>query len=809
MQHKTSLAPSFVSLFARAQPFSVARRCQGRAQKRVAACCLLAVASFTACLPATNPCDPASDPSIRRTASISGMVVDQAGAPVAGVPVFISGAGDSKVSGDDGTFTFPALLPNDDGRGYEIIAVPQAPIAGGRAVADSLGCNEAQVDVLVPVVVPPASPEVEITQATAPDRLFVAFAAASDKVVDVTDVNLHATINACDAPSSDITYRVEVRAPFGTWLEAVLAHAPVPMGEAGVIHDDAEGTRVVSVSTLGTVDDACARATCGYYSYAYASLAENTNARCAEVVGYRTASGEPAPLTAYERYEVRVRADVHVADSEARALPKIVSSSATAAPGELSLTPTAVLPVPMAGDDETDATLRADIDIRGAAPINKNRFALIDREGMVVVGGGTLSDGEIRGVMGMDPAISEGMVVDNGTTADAMDEIMTDSGDAAISLLPAGKWVRVWKRRAQDSMIDKVFVGAFPGDAPQNANPPQPVFDVDMLFPGAADAFRGFHWLARPAGTLVGGPYDPPDAYLLLFAKGIVILEQQPAGSSETAMMDGATTSLIDASFPTTNGAPGSLCAAVNALGVVTTSAGTTYGACWDLRTLNPSISLADLQILATDPESTDPATTFHIFADEAGDEVVVIKSEHLLLRNLPDSATSIVDVVRTLRVGLNPSALQPTQMLDCANDTKRPVMVVANRGSQDLSILALATGGVSASHVVETAVVPLPAVPVRFFADPVGPTCEDPYLWVVADDGRTFPVDMRIDRLSIPLCGSSECAVETRSRARVGAVGRNEKGRGRVLLGGKGVLSEVGFLRPAHTPTFVIKALD
>jgi hypothetical protein len=782
------------------------------------ACCL---AAFTACLPATNPCDPAADPNIRRTASISGVVVDQNDNPVPGVPVFISGAGDSKVSGDDGTFTFDALLPNDDGRGYEIIAVPQAPTAGGRTVAPTLSCQEDVSDVKVPVVVPPPSPEVEISQATAPDRLLVAFAAATDEETGVDETNIAETLSACGTSASSISYRIEVRAPFGTWSEAVLAKSPVATGEAGalaVVGDDPTAmppedapANVTDLVTKPSTDDRCARATCGFYSYAYPALADNANARCVEVVGLRAADGSETSLEAYERYEVRVRADIHVADAELNALPKTVSSAATAAPGELSLTPTAVLPVPLSPDLETDKVLRAAIDIKSAAPINKNRFALISGDGMVVVGAGTLEVGEVRAVMGMDPVTSEGLMLDNTTTAAAENEVMANDGDAAISLLPAGKWVRVWKRRANDSMIDKVFIGAYPGETAANPNPEQPTFDVDMMFPGAADAFRGFHWLARPAGTLTEGPYNPPDAYMLLFTKGIVILEQSASSGTDPAMMGGTTTNSMTSFYPGYDGGiGGSLCNAVNDLGVFDNADGsTTYGACWDLRTLNPDIALADTKILAVRSDDTSPSATFHVFADEAGDAVVIVKSEHLIMQNVPAAASSIVDVAATVQVGLFPSALQPTQLLDCSNETAEPVMVVANRGSQDLSILRVSGDGTSAFDVVETAVVPLPAVPVSFFPDPVGPTCEDPYLWVVADDGRTFPVDMRIDRLSIPVCGEAVCAVETRSRARVGAVGRNASGRGRVLLGGKGVLSEVGYLRPSLTPTFEVTTLD
>jgi len=766
------------------------------------------------CLPATNPCDPSADPSIRRTASIEGVVVDQSGAPVPGVPVFISGAGDSKVSGDDGTFVFDGLLPNDDGSNYEIIAVPQAPIAGGRAVASPLGCEETLTDVQVPVVVPPPSPEVEISQATAPDRLFVAFASAGENDVSLDDDDVLAAVDGCGLEESGLTYRIEVRAPFGAWHEAVLAKSPVMSGEAGALRDpdapalvapDEEVEPAVAVHTAKLVDDVCARATCAYYSYAYPSLAENENARCVEVVGLKDTGGVERPLSAYERYEVRVRADVHVEGFEQKALPRTVSSAASASPGELSLTPTAVLPVPMHDDPLVDEDLRAELDIQGAAPINKNRFALISGDGLMVVGGGTLDEEDVRDVMGTDPVTDDGMVVDDMTTAAASDEVANDNGKA-VALLPAGKWVRVWKRRLNDSMIDKVFVGAFPGDVPAGAEGQQPIFDVNMLLPEVAESFRGFHWLARPEGTLTSGPYNPPDAYLLLFTKGVVVLERNAANSEDPAMMGGTTPDSIAGFYTTYDASLTSLCDAVNDVGVVPGAEGTTYGACWDVRSLNPDVELADTQILATHDGETSPSTTFHIFADAAGEEVVVVKTAHLLMQDLPVGATSILDVATTVRVGLSPSALMPTRMLDCAaseDQQARPVVVVANRGSQDLSILRVKDDGTSAEDVVEHAVVSLPSMPVRFLPDPVGPTCDDPYIWVVADDGRTFPVDMRVERLGIPLCGQAECAIETRSRAKAGAVGRNTTGRGRVLLGGKGVLAEVGYLRPARAPTF------
>jgi hypothetical protein len=348
-------------------------------------------------------------------------------------------------------------------------------------------------------------------------------------------------------------------------------------------------------------------------------------------------------------------------------------------------------------------------------------------------------------------------------------------------------------------MIDKVFVGDAAGTAPATEEGQQPVFAMDFADASLTAGFRGFRWLTLPEGSPLSGPYNPPDAYVLLFDHGIALLEQHADGQG---LMDGPAGAPLSLFFPSDPGTGDSFCGGMTTdMGEIGVDGAVRYGACWDLRTLRPDVDLADMQILRSANDVDGLSSTFHLFADRNSDEVVVVRTDRLLGQSLPLGVTSVNELVQKVKVGIGPTAFSPSSLVTCDGTTQlaeRPVMLVANQGSQDVSVL-----GVDGEDVAELAVIAMPAVPVSFFLDVSPPTCADPYAWVVGDDGRSFPLDMRDTSIGIPSCGDETCGVATRRRAEAGAIARTVGGRSRVLIGGDGLLGEVGFLRPARDACF------
>lgn len=787
-----------------------------------------------ACVPATNPCDPNAPDEVRRTATLQGAVVDQDEQPVVGVTVSITGPGGAKTTstGENGRFSFTDLIPG----AFEVAALPEAPLVGGRLTVPDLGCREVIDDLQVVVVRPPSAPEVDLVLATAPDRLFVAFPSAAPLDVATLDDDALAhpgAVAGCGAAAdvAPLRYRVEVREPFGAWLPAVVVADPV-------WSDEDAATPLWRALTH--IDEGCARAACGYYTYAFDELTRNANARCAEVVGV-VEDGAARHLSPFARYQVRVRAEIDTrGEPEKQQLPPRVSSDASAVPGRLSLTPTAELPVPMITDPELtaeevaalDDQLRASLDVTQVVPVADGRFALIHDGTLLVAGAGA---SEARAASGVDgevnstnqPVVDDGLFFDDATSASTSSEV-AGSGARALAVLPAGQWVRVWKRRAGgDSMVDKVWVGDTWGTAPQNANPDEPVVNIDMGLDALNEAFRGFRWLTIPEGSAIDpdAPYNPPDAYLLYFKQGVAMFEK-PSDGSDGLMSDvmngsrgnggspdfyGDENSLLDSptGVPDGNFAELELCNHMNnGMGVMEDATGKLqYGACFNLATAAGEIDIADVNTLRSHPGDATIEQTVHLFADQQGDRVVFMQTAHLLGTNLPWAGATTEDVWDEVAVGMEPVAFQPSALLTCDGLTeldRSAVMLVANRGSQDVSVLEVGEAPPESPlslSVEEGAVVALPAVPERFFVDADGPSCENPYSWIVGEGGILMPIDMRVGSLGVPECGDEPCAVQTRSRARAGGVSRNLEGRSRVLIGGQGMLSEIGFLRPSRVP--------
>lgn len=734
---------------------------------------LLSPIAFVGCIDATNPCDPDAELSERKTSTLRGLVEDQDGAPMAGVTVTIPGHPTPAISGDDGGFSFEQLPPNEDG--YELIALPDAPAIGGRTVAPPLGCKDDVGGVTLIVAVPPASPEVEIVQATSPDRLFVAFSAASGST----------------------HYRVEVRAPFETWQPAVLSSEPV---DAALLASGGDYER-----DSATDDDA--RSFCGAFRYVHADL-ESENARCAEVVGI-VHDGDVLPLEEHGSYEVRVRAERTLDDGlvVSQRLPEMVESQATGVPGELSLVPTALLPVMLDPDPAAHLQKLGAMQVDAIVPVADGRFAMLgalgNSAGMMIVGQAAHTAPDAYD--NVDTAPTNAMAYDEDS-ATATAEVTANEG-RGVALLPAGRWVRVWKRFTDPetltarSQVEKVFIGNT-DLSEQHIPQAEPEFAFDTTALGAGGQVRAFSWLVRPEHRLPGDDhYNPPDGYMLLMRSGYVLLEREGVGE---ALLDVFAEDFEDGSADHVYGGSGSnepnamttgICSQLGsgALGVDGPDGQRSIRVCLDLEgALGEVLNLTGAAILPRRMDAVHPADTFHVLTDTAGDRVLAVESESLLGRD----GRPLKDLISEVRVGVQPAAMTSARLLDCGS-APAPAVLVANRGSLDISVLSVVGTGFTA-RVEETAIIGVPGVPVRFLEDPDGVTCHDPFVWVVLDDGRMVPLDMRRDRLGVPTCGGEACAVRSRDRAPVGAVSRDVDGRSRVLVGGRGMLGEVGFLRPS-----------
>lgn len=795
----------------------------------------LAPLALGGCFQPTNPCDPSAPADVRSQGTrITGTVVDQNRTPLAGVPVTISGRSDTQVSALNGTFAFDNLLP---GAAYELVALPSAPLVGGRARTSELQCLSAINDVDVVVVVPPQSPEIELVRATSERRLFVAFGAVAgddeeavpgsadfydddDGPRDAWSVNADCAARADQAP---LRYRVQVRAPFDEWRDARLSAFPWidPMQVSAA----SAAERTAEDYTLVGVDDLCSAALCARYAYLEESLADD-RARCAEVIGVvgedPTGNEEIQPLTAFGSYQVRVRTELRTDDAQRAqyTLPERILAAASTVPSQMSLLPGALLPVV-----DSTGTPRDVGDVRAIQPTAGGRFALVDGDWIALIGDGAdVLDDAAEQAVG-DGAACQGALGSDDGCEQAMASDMT--GDLApaesaepLAVLPSGSWLRVVRRAdngvdVPDAAIKKVYVGTDAASArsgpsvdAEAANALEPALAFDAGAEEAGSALRAFRYLTPPAGALVDDGVNPPDAYALVYRSALVMMEQGNVGTM--ALRFFTTAAAIDASsglfavgwagdaegVDTTAGLGGS-CAALKSVGAESGSfddgviGQRRVSVCYDVgAALGESVDLRDFDQLVGAGGST------YVIADGANDRLLAASEEALTCAGCAAGAiTPLAAQLSQVRVGREPVALFRTHTVDCSTDpVPRQVILVANHGSGDLSMVEEQPGGLQ-----ETAVIPLPALPASFLEDPAGPTCDDPFIWVIADDGQVIAVDMRGEP-SVPVCGDTACALGTRGRGAVGGVQRRRSdgvGPGRALIGGPGLLGEIGFFRP------------
>ena len=792
---------------------------------------VLVACSLPSCLPPTNACDPSASAAVQAEGTgITGRVIDQDGVGRAGVTVTVLGTAHTAVSGDDGTYGIENVAPST--QGYSVRAEPQAPAQGGTRVVGPVGCQERVEDADVVVAVAPEAPEVEMLRAVTSTSLVVAFGSGDtfadspessatfydaqgdggDAFRSPVDVALDCRSRANAAARA---WRVQVRPPFEGWHDAVLNAFPWLDGAAavGLGAQPSPGAFFDGDSLIAErTEDVCAAALCAQFSYLEASLAD-PRARCANVVGYID-GGDLFPLDAFGSYDVRVLTERKLDEQLVLdfALSTRVSSAAAARSVQISLVPGALLPLV---DENGIAFDGRSLQVQSVIAANAGRFALVQETGVLVLGGGAdvlLNAGVDQ--VGAD-APQDAVAVD-GLSAETVNADFLDDGDAAavaLAALPAGDWLRVVKESDAVSAVEKIFIGTSSDSALEGPEAEQSsVFDaVEATLPispgrSALGTLRAISYLDPGSVSLNSSFANPADAYLLLYQRGFLLVENGDANSlvlaglanqidvnggydtdwDDVTALDGSALSAFDGDCGIVLSTDPAAFRVVGADDDANGVARKSVAACFDVAVATGGdVDLRDAAVFGgAEPQQ--------VIADAAADRVLVIG-----LGALSGRQGRLVDAVVEVPVGHEPVRLTHSRSLDCGvGGDNVEVILVANAGSADVSVLQRRGDGT----VAEVAVAALPVAPADFVDDVDGPTCEDPFAWVIAADGRIFPLDMR-GTPSVPLCNGAPCEISSRGRARSGAISRDGVRPARAVVGGSGLVGELGFLRPAALP--------
>jgi hypothetical protein len=612
---------------------------------------------------------------------------------------------------------------------------------------------------------------------------------------------------------------LQVRAPFEEWKDAVLSSFP---------WIDTPGGAVPDVAYTDRLEDTCAKAICAQFSYLDSALA-NPRARCADIVGTRDSAGAILPLTPYGSYDVRALAELRTPD-DLRAqftLPERVLAAPPETSGQTSLVPGSLLPV--VGNDGQPRTVGS---ITGISSTAGGRFALVDGQALSVIGDGadTLSQ-NAQGNVGAADA-PQGAFGEDGTASTNLDDAFTSDVGAAsaepLALLAAGDWVRVVRRLDTGAAsVEKVYVGTSagaaaagpaPGDVAENAE--HPALHIDPTSTSAGTGLRAFSYLAPGANALDDEGALPRDEYLLLYGTAFVLIEQAPAQTLALGYFASGAARDVDGNIVGTTWAGSrqddqDLAAFGGACGRLSGDNGASpdlvdnnpgvadrvnVSVCYDVGSaLGQDVDLRDMKLLGdlsgSDSTGSDARA---VFSDARNDRLLVAPLPALECSDCnAAAATPLSTQLAEVRVGREPEGMLRTRVLDCGGaGLDRPVLLVANHGSGDVSVVE--DDGTGSGTTVETAVLPLSSPPVSFLDDADGATCGDPFVWAIADDGTVIPIDMRGEP-SVPPCKGASCSVGTRGRGAVGAISRQVAGGGpsRSLVGGNGLLGELGFFRP------------
>ena len=738
-----------------------------------------------ACVAPENPCDSQAEPTLRQTASLSGIVLDQDERPVAGVTVLVNEASKTTVSAEDGTFTIVDLLPNDGDEGYEVSAVPMPPLLGGVVRAEPVGCRAEVTDIELRVARPPAAPATDWVQATSDERLLVGF----PSVVD----------SEGGAQADAYRYQVELRVPFGTWKKALLtcdseaAQRPWAEIEADV------------TAYEHTITDSCAQHLCLAYVDA-APILDAGSARCAQVVGIEDADSASGYSRLHRNgsYLVRVvserSSNMNITDQR---LPAVLSSAEINSITDVTLIPTSWAEVPLAADPDTHNERSAELAVECIFGFSEGRFAMLDPssgQGGVRM----LSSAASATAFAQHEEVAGDVLVHSEEdTLSVDDELGGDSG-TPLAILSHGTTMRVLKRLHDGGglKIEKIPLGDASALTEASLSPASFHWDFSRV------QFRGFQWLDAYDTTESG---NPPDAYILYFKRGFLLVERESTWHEEGASLAGnfdrltrfanyLGTSVADLNAP---GFSAGFCSDMQEPGGQSVDEEESdepvrvTRVCVNMtRLTGDSVDLQSLAVLSAAEDETETHQTVHLFSDAAKDRILAFPSDAFL----GQGTASLKETMHEVPVGRSPGKMQKSRILSCGEDgdAAKPVLLVANEDSQDISVLSL-TDSMTRS-VAEMDRIPLPAPPVDFLMDEAGPDCASPFSWVILSDGRVVPIDMRQGVLELPSCGDAPCAIEIAGkRVRTGAINRDENGQPRMIFGGTQVLGEIGFLRPGQ----------
>lgn len=781
----------------------------------------LALAALApACVAPSNPCDPGAPLDAQAEGTVlGGRVVDDRGAGVAGVTVAVVGFPFTAVSGSDGAWRLERVPPSPTG--YTLRAEVLAPRVGGTTSIESLGCQEERDDVELLVVAPLDPPEVEVVRAVDATSLVVAFGSGDDGDLDADEVASYYDVDGGFRSIDDVaagcaarldgaprSWRVQVRPPFDTWHDAVLSAFPWATGEEVADASVGVGAAVDGALLAERTEDFCAAALCAQFAYLDTSLSD-PRARCANVVGF-VDEGVVSSLEPFGTYEVRVLTEARVAADlvERFALPALVTSAAPAAGRQMSLVPGSLLPL----IDNTGAPIDTrDVAVHTVLATAGGRFALVSEGEVTVLGGGDDVLGDSGGTL--NGAAPQGALAEDAITNDTANADLFDDGDdadsaTAVAALAAGDWLRVVKEGTGGAVVEKVYIGGSAAEGEQGADNLERtvVDDAEVTLPvsptgSPLGALRAMSYLNPGALALSDANANPDDAYLLLHRTGFVLVENSRAGQLSLGGFDPAEVGapVLGGDFAEgvdddSNGFGGA-CAATTAVtgrdpfALARANDDPEDGAarvelslCYDVAAATDvDVDFRDADVIG------DAGGPVHVIVDAKNDRVLRIDAAALTNPNQP-----LHSAMRELPVGRAPTAVARSRMLDCGSGGSGDVEVVlvANSGSADVSVVA-----VDGPDLAERAIVPLPEAPVGFLDDADGPTCSSPFAWAIAADGQLFPIDMR-GVPSAPLCEGDVCRIGTRGRARSGAVGQRG-GTSRALVGGVGLVGELGFFRP------------
>jgi hypothetical protein len=410
-----------------------------------------------------------------------------------------------------------------------------------------------------------------------------------------------------------------------------------------------------------TVSDACAEHLCLSYADA-APVLDAPSARCAQVVGIEDTSSESgfSPLERNGSYLVRVVSERSSdLDITSQRLPAVLSSPEMNSATDVTLIPTAWNEVPLAPEPAVHNERSAELDVHCIYGFNQGRFAMIDPSGGQ---GGIrmLSFAEtVSNFDGNDEVAEDALVFSEEETRSADAELASESGQA-LAILSHGSSMRILRHLHDENgessgiKIEKISLGDASNLASGSLEEPRFHWNFSRL------QFRGFEWLGAYDTTESG---NPPDAYLLYFKRGFLLVERESNWHAEGASLannfdrlgrfaDYLGTSVSELTLP---GFSAGLCGDLqdgggqaqeidesgNPLRVTRVCVNLT-------RLTGDEVDLGSLALLSAAEGETQPYETVHVFSDAQKDRVLVFPTDALL----GQGTTSLMESMQEVSVG-------------------------------------------------------------------------------------------------------------------------------------------------------------